>query len=98
MVKMPAANAGDVGSIPGSGRYRRGGNGNPLQYYYLRNPMGRGAWWAAVTMVHKVSDKIELLSTHTLKQTQDWLVCTRKTCFLNPIAFSKKTAQGGLCQ
>ena len=71
MVKMLAANAGDVGSIPGSGRYRRGGNGNPLQYYYLRNPMGRGAWWATVTMVHKVSDKIELLSSIRIE-----LVCT----------------------
>ena len=94
MVKIPAANAGDVGLIPGSGRSHRGGDGNPLQYYYLRNPMDRGAWRAKVTKVHKESDKTELLSRHALKQTQDWLVYTGKTSFLNPIAFSKKTALG----
>ena len=44
-------NAGDirdVGSIPGSGRYPGGGNGNPLQYSRLQHPMDRGTWWAAV--------------------------------------------------
>ena len=34
---------GDMGSIPGSGRFSGGGSGNPLQYPYLRNPMDRGA-------------------------------------------------------
>ena len=38
--------AGDVGSIPGSGRVPGEGNGNPLQYSCLRNPMDRGAWRA----------------------------------------------------
>ena len=38
MVKNPPANAGDVGSIPGSGRSPGGGNGNPLQYSCLENP------------------------------------------------------------
>ena len=38
-----ACNAGDLGSIPGSGRSTGEGNGNPLQYSYLKNPMGRGA-------------------------------------------------------
>ena len=38
----------DVGSIPESGRFPGGGNGNPLQYSCLENPMGRGAWWATV--------------------------------------------------
>ena len=42
------ANAGDPGSIPGSGRPPGGGNGNPLQYSCLGNPMDRGAWWATV--------------------------------------------------
>ena len=45
VVKNLPANAGDVGLIPGSGRSRRGGNGNPLQYSCLGNPMDRGAWW-----------------------------------------------------
>ena len=54
-VKNPPANAGDVkdtGSVPGSGRFPRGGHGNPLQYSCLENPMNRGAWSAKV---HKVA-------------------------------------------
>ena len=47
-VKNPPANAGDIGSIPGSGRCPRGGNGNPLQYSSLKNPMNRGVWQATV--------------------------------------------------
>ena len=42
----------DVGSIPGSGRFPREGNGNPLQYSSLENPMDKGAWW---TTVHRVT-------------------------------------------
>ena len=41
-----SANAKDVGSIPESERSPGKGNGNPLQYSCLRNPMDRGAWWA----------------------------------------------------
>ena len=48
MVKNLPASAGDVGSIPGSGRSPGKGHGNPLQCSYLGNPMDRGAWWAAV--------------------------------------------------
>ena len=43
-----AYNAGDVGLIPGSERSLREGNGHPLQYSYLENPMDRGDWWATV--------------------------------------------------
>ena len=39
-----AYNAGDLGSIPGSGRSPGEGNGNPLQYSHLENPMNREAW------------------------------------------------------
>ena len=53
MVKNPSANAGDTGSIPGSGRYLGEGNGNPLQYSCLGNPMDREAWWATVHEVTK---------------------------------------------
>ena len=42
------ANAGDVSSVPGSGRCPGEGNGNPLQCSCLGNPMNRGAWWASV--------------------------------------------------
>ena len=47
MVRHSPANAGDtrdLGSIPGSGRSPRGGNGNPLQYSCMENYMDRGAW------------------------------------------------------
>ena len=47
-VKASACNAGDLGSIPGLGRSPGEGNGNPLQYSCLENPMDRGAWWATV--------------------------------------------------
>ena len=54
MVKESAHNAGDLGSIPESGRSPGEGNGNPLQYSCLENPMdGRGAWWAIVHGVAK---------------------------------------------
>ena len=53
VVKNPPANAGDMGSIPGWGRSSGGGNGNPLQYSCLENPMDRGAWQATVLRVTK---------------------------------------------
>ena len=43
-IKNPSANAGDVGSIPGSEKSPGGGRGNPLQHSCLENPMNRGAW------------------------------------------------------
>ena len=52
-VKASACNAGDLGSIPGLGRSPGEGNGNPLQYSCLENPMDRGAWWATVHGVAK---------------------------------------------
>ena len=52
-VKASACNAGDPGSIPGSGRSPGEGNGNPLQYSCLENPMDGGAWWATVPRVAK---------------------------------------------
>ena len=45
-VKNLPANAGDMGLIPGSGRSPRKGNGNPVQYSCLGNPIDRGVWWA----------------------------------------------------
>ena len=52
-VKVSTYNAGDLGSIPGSGRSPGGGNGNPPQYSCLENPMGGGAWRATVHGVEK---------------------------------------------
>ena len=56
MVKNPPANETDAGPIPGSGRSPREGNGNPLQYSCLGNPMDREAWQATVHEVTKDSD------------------------------------------
>ena len=66
MVKNPSANAGDTGSIPGSGISPGEGNGNPLQYSLLENPMDRGAWQATV---HGVTKELD-----TTKHKQDKLV------------------------
>ena len=52
--KESACNAGDLGSIPGSGRCCGEENGNPLQYSCLENPMDRGAWQATVHGVARV--------------------------------------------
>ena len=54
-------NAGDLGSIPGSGRFPGEGNGNPLQYSCLENPMDRGVWWVTVHGVAKSRDMTEQL-------------------------------------
>ena len=56
VVKNPLAKAGnmrDVSSILGSGRSSGGGDGNPLQYSCLGNPMDREAWWATIDRVSK---------------------------------------------
>ena len=64
MVKNPPANAGDMGSIPGSGRSPGEGNGNPLQYSCLGNPMDRGAWWATVHGVTKSQTRLKQLNSN----------------------------------
>ena len=61
-VKASACNAGDLGSIPGSERPPGEGNGNPLQYSCLENPMDREAWWATV---HRVAKSRTRLSDFT---------------------------------
>ena len=53
VVKNLPASTGDAGSIPGSGKPPGGGNGNPLQYFCLENPMDRGAWRATAHGVTK---------------------------------------------
>ena len=66
MVKNLPANAGDagdVGSIPGSGRSPRGGNGTLLQYSCLENPMEREPWWATVRGVAKSQTRLSM-QTH----------------------------------
>ena len=75
MVKNPPANAGDTGSIPGSGRYSGVGKSNSFQYSCLKNSMDRGAWQATVHGAGKEFDTTEQLSMHCpvehLTQAQD---------------------------
>ena len=68
------ANAGDVRKavfIPGSRRSPRVGNGNPLQFSCLENPMDRGAWWATVLGVAE-SDRTEPAHTHAHAHTRTY--------------------------
>ena len=63
----PPANAGDTRdtcSIPGSGRSPGEGNGNPLKYSCLGNPVDRGAWWVTVRGVTKESDTTQRLKNN----------------------------------
>ena len=62
-VKASACNAGDLGSIPGMGRFPGEGNDNPLQYSCLENPTDGGGWWA---IVHRVAKSQTRLSDFTL--------------------------------
>ena len=66
MIKNLSASAGDVGSIPGSGRSPGGRQGNPLQYSCLENHMDRGAWRATV---HEVTKELDM-TEHTLTYFQ----------------------------
>ena len=62
MVKNPPANAGDIGSIHGSERSPGEGNGKPLQYSCMENPMDREAWQATV---HRITEELD--TTEQLK-------------------------------
>ena len=62
VVKNPPANAGELSSIPWSGRSPGEGNGNPLQYSYLGNPTDQGAWQATVHGAVKELDTTEWLN------------------------------------
>ena len=76
VVKNPPANAGggrDAGSIPGLGRSPGGGNGNPLQYSCLENPMDREAWWATVHRVAKTWTQLKWLSIQAKRKGRDHL-------------------------
>ena len=77
-LRLCASNARDAGSIPGSRSSPGGGNGNPLQYSCLENPMDRGTWWAAIHGVTKswtwLSDWTHTQKhTHTYKHMYNWL-------------------------
>ena len=71
-VKASASNAGDPDSIPGSGRSPREGNGNPLQYSCLENPMDEEAWQATVHGVVKSRTRLSNF-THSLYSTGNYV-------------------------
>ena len=66
--KASACNAGDLGLIPGSGGSPGEGNGNPLQYPCLENPMDRGAWQATVHGVARVRHDLVIKPAPRLKK------------------------------
>ena len=72
-VKVSACNVGDLGSIPGLGRSPGEGNGNPLQYSCLENPMDREAWWATVQGVAKSRTRLSDLTFTFSTTTSDHL-------------------------
>ena len=69
MVKNSPANAGDTDLIPELGRSPTEGNGNPLWYSCLRNPMDRGAWWATVYVVERVRHNLVTKPTIVIYRT-----------------------------
>ena len=64
--KASAYNVGDLGLIPGSGRWSGEGNGNQLQYPCLENPMDAGAWWATVHGVAQSRTQLKRLSSSSI--------------------------------
>ena len=70
-VKASACNVGDLGSIPGSGKSAEEGNGNPLQYSCLENPMDGGAWWSTVHGLQRVRHNWAT-SLHFTYEGQQW--------------------------
>ena len=75
--KASARNAGDLGSIPGSGRSPGEGNGNPLQYSCLENSMDGGTWWATV---HGMAKSLTRLSNLSLKMCSHALSGFQSKC------------------
>ena len=72
--KASVYNAGDLGSSPGLGRSPGEGNGNPLQYYCLENPMDSGAWQAAVYGVAKSRTRLSDLTSLHFKEKSYWVL------------------------
>ena len=77
-VKVSACNAGDLSLIPGLGRSPGEGNGNPLQYSCLENPMDGGAWWFTVHGITKGQTRLsDFTSSHhhvTLQTTSSTML------------------------
>ena len=84
--KESACNAGDLDSIPGSGRSPGEGNGNPLQYSCLENPMDRGTWWAIVHRVPKRHD----WTTNTFSIFQRSAICFPGACMISTLQINNE--------
>ena len=85
LVKNPPASAGDTGSIPGSERSPGEGNGNPLQYSCLGNPLDRGTWQSTG---HGVAKSQRRLSDYTTNHYLDFLSLSFPTCRMGVIILS----------
>ena len=84
-----ACNAGDLGLIPGLGRSTGEGNGNPLQYSCLEDPMDRGAWWATV---HGVTESRTRLSDFHF---HPYLLHSERTLRTEQMDGDHRTKRGG---
>ena len=81
--KASAYNAGDPGSIPGLGRSPGEGNGNPLQYSCLENPMDGGAWLATIHGVAKSRTRLsDFTFTISRRQWDALLGIQSRICFI----------------
>ena len=90
--KVSADIVGDPGSIPGLGSSPGEGNGNPLQYFCLENPMDRGAWLATVHGSQswtRLSNSTIYLSIQILKVSLKILCCHDDTWFHQNLTFLK---------
>ena len=84
--KMAAYNAGDPGSVPGLGRSTGEGNGNPLHYSCLENPIDGEAWWATVHGVAKCRTQLSDFTftfKHDLKTVQIFPLLSFRTHFIH---------------
>ena len=87
VVKNLPANTGDArdaGSIPGSGRFPGGGNGNPLEYSCLENPMDSGAWQITDHGIEKNQTWLEQFSMHSGKQQSNKSMKKRQNIWIAP--------------
>ena len=91
-VKDSACNAGDMGSFSGSGRSHGEGNGNPLQYSCLKNPMDRGVWRATVHRVQRVRHDWVTEQAHTM--TGSWNTMRLQVIRTRPGGWHKELKQG----
>ena len=80
MGKNPLANAGDAGLISGSERFPAEGNGNPLLYSCLGNPMDRGTWWATVHGITKSQPWLSEEALQIAEKRRDLKAMEKKKC------------------